>query len=252
MQRLEGARPSAPAKFRLSNFVAFILAALLLVPALLIAIPVHELGHALAAYFLGDRSVRYFGYLTLNPRRFLDPLGVIAVFVALVGWGRRVPVQPNRISTPAQHVIHELGGPVANLVVAIVLGLLWQLLGRMGMASSLTLSPGLLGAAIYVIVFLNLSMFAFQLLPIPGLDGWGVIEAIFRSRNARFFYNVNSRRQQIWIGCIVVIFLFQLFQGASLLSIVMTPFYLPASLISLGGCNGYGIPGFVGLHPCLL
>jgi Zn-dependent protease len=224
----------------LSNFVAFILAALLLVPALLIAIPVHELGHALAAYFLGDRSVRYFGYLRPNPLRFLDPLGVIAVFVALVGWGRRVPVQSNRISTPAQHVIHELGGPVANLVVAIVLGLLWQLLGRR-----------LLGAAIYVIVFMNLSMFAFQLLPIPGLDGWAVIEAIFRSRNARFFYNVNSRRQQIWIGCIVVIFLFQLFQGASLLSVVMTPFYLPASLISLGGCNGYAIPGFVGLHPCL-
>ncbi|MGH7762663.1 MAG: site-2 protease family protein [Candidatus Dormibacteraceae bacterium] len=236
----------------MTNFVAFLLAALLLVPALVIAIPVHELGHALAAYFLGDRSVRYFGYLTPNPRRFLDPLGVIAVFVALVGWGRRVPVQPNRISTPAQHVIHELGGPVANLVVAIVLGILWQLLSRSGMVSSLELSPALVGAAIYVIVFMNLSMFAFQLLPIPGLDGWGVIEAIFRNRNARFFYEVSSRRQQIWVGCIVVIFLFQLLQGASLLSIVMTPFYLPASLISLGGCAGYAIPGFIGLHPCQL
>ena len=236
----------------MSNFVAFLLAALLLVPALVIAIPVHEMGHALAAYFLGDRSVRYFGYLTPNPRRFLDPLGVIAVFVALVGWGRRVPVQPNRISTPAQRVIHELGGPAANLVVAVVLGLLWQLLTRMGMASSLALSPALLGAAIYVIVFLNLSIFAFQLLPIPGLDGWAVIEAIFRNRNPRFFFNVNTRRQQIWIGCIVVIFLWQLFQGGSLLSIVMTPFFLPASLISLGGCAGYAIPGFIGLHPCQL
>jgi Zn-dependent protease len=236
----------------MNNFVAFLLAALLLVPALVIAIPVHEMGHALAAYFLGDRSVRYFGYLTPNPRRFLDPLGVIAVFVALVGWGRRVPVQPNRISTPAQRVIHELGGPAANLVVAVVLGLLWQLLTRMGMASSLALSPALVGAAIYVIVFLNLSIFAFQLLPIPGLDGWAVIEAIFRSRNPRFFFNVNTRRQQIWIGCIVVIFLWQLFQGGSLLSIVMTPFFLPASLISLGGCAGYAIPGFIGLHPCQL
>ena len=188
----------------MTNFVAFILAALLLVPALLVAIPVHEMGHALAAYFLGDRSVRYFGYLTPNPRRFLDPLGVIAVFVALVGWGRRVPVQPNRISTPAQRVVHELGGPVANLVVAIVLGFLLRFLLRLGMPYSYDLSPGLFGAAIYVIVFLNLSIFAFQLLPIPGLDGWGVIEAIFRNRNARFFYNVNSRRQQIWIGCIVV------------------------------------------------
>ncbi len=224
----------------MSNFVAFLLAALLLVPALVIAIPVHEMGHALAAYFLGDRSVRYFGYLTPNPRRFIDPLGAIAVFVALVGWGRRVPVQPNRISTRPQHIIHELGGPAANLIVAVVLGLLWQLLTRIGMA------------AIYVVVFLNLSIFAFQLLPIPGLDGWAVIEAIFRNRNPRFFFNVSTRRQQIWIGCIVVIFLWQLFQGGSLLSLVMTPFYLPASLISLGGCAGYAIPGFIGLHPCQL
>lgn len=234
----------------MSQFVSFLLAALLLVPALLVAIPVHEMGHAAAAYALGDRSVRYFGYFTLNPRRFLDPLGVIAVFVALVGWGRRVPVQTNRINTTGQRVIHELGGPAANLVLAVVLGLLLQLLLRLGLPFSYDLSLGLVGAALYVIVFLNLSIFAFQLLPIPGLDGWGVIEAIFRSRNPRFFFRVNSRRQQIWIGCIVVIFLFQLFQGGSLLSLVMTPFYFPASLISLGGCHGYAIPGFNGLLPC--
>jgi Zn-dependent protease len=233
-----------------SNFVAFLLHALLLVPALLIAIPVHEMGHAAAAYILGDRSVRYFGYFSLNLRRFLDPLGVIAVFVALVGWGRRVPVQPNRISTTGQRVIHELGGPGANLIVAVVLGFLLQALVRFGLPASYDLSLGLLGAALYVIVFLNLSIFAFQLLPVPGLDGWNVVEAVFRNRNARFFYQVNTRRQQIWIGCIVVIFLFQLFQGANLLAVVMTPFFWPASLISLGGCAGYAIPGFIGLHPC--
>jgi Zn-dependent protease len=236
----------------MTNVLGFVLAALLLVPALLIAIPVHEMGHAVAAYILGDRSVRYFGYLTPNPRRFLDPLGVIAVFVALVGWGRRVPVQPNRISTTGQRVIHALGGPAANLVVAIVLGFLWRMLTGLGLGSTFELSPSLLGAALYAIVFLNLSIFAFQLLPIPGLDGWAVIEAIFRNRNPRFFFQVNSRRQQIWIGCIVVVFLFQLFQGASLLSVVMTPFYLPASLISFGGCGGYAIPGFIGLRPCPL
>src|SRR5207245_9935148 len=93
----------------------------MLVPALLIAIPVHEMGHAAAAYLLGDRSVRYFGYFTWNPRRFLDPLGVIAVFIALVGWGRKVPVQPNRISTMGQKVLYELGGPEAHLIAHVVL-----------------------------------------------------------------------------------------------------------------------------------
>src|ERR1700687_3962709 len=100
----------------MTPFADFLLLAVMLVPALLIAIPVHEMGHAAAAYILGDKSVRYFGYFSIDPRRFLDPLGVIAVFVALVGWGRRVPVQPNRINTTAQHVIFQLGGPVANPV----------------------------------------------------------------------------------------------------------------------------------------
>jgi Zn-dependent protease len=235
-----------------SAFVAFVLAALLLVPALLVAIPVHEMGHAAAAYFQGDRSVRYFGYFTLDPRRFLDPLGVIAVFIALVGWGRRVPVQPNRINTMRQRLVFELGGPAANLLVAIVLGILWRNLSAMGLQSTFTLSLGVLGAAIYAIVFLNLSIFAFQLLPIPGLDGWDVVETLFRSRNPRFFFNVSMRRQQIWIGAIVVVFLFQIFQHANLLQLVMSPFYAPASLISLGSlCSGYAISSLAGLYPCL-
>jgi Zn-dependent protease len=236
----------------MSGFLAFVLPAVLLVPALLIAIPVHEMGHAAAAYALGDRSVRYFGYFSLDPRRFLDPLGVVAVFVALVGWGKRAPVQSNRIKSPGQHVIHELGGPAANLLVAVALGFLLRAVLRLGIPISFSLSTGLIGAALFAIVFLNLSIFAFQLLPIPGLDGWNVIESLFRGRNPRFFVQVNSRRREIWVGCVVVIFLVQILQGGSALSYVMTPFYWPASLISLGTCVGYGIPGFLGLHPCPL
>ena len=235
----------------MSGFVAFVLAALVLVPALLVAIPVHEMGHAAAAYFQGDRSVRYFGYFTLDPRRYLDPLGVIAVFIALVGWGRRAPVQPNRISSVRQRLVHQLGGPVANLLVAIALGALWRFLTAMGLHSTFSLSTGLIGATLYAIVFLNLSIFAFQLLPIPGLDGWEVVETLFRNRNPRFFHNVYARRRDIWIGAFVIFFLFQLFQGGNLLALVMSPFYTPASLISLGQCSGYAIPGLAGLLPCL-
>lgn len=234
------------------SFFAFVVGALLLVPALLIAIPVHEMGHAAAAYLLGDRSVRYYGYFSVDPRRFLDPLGVIAVFIALVGWGRRVPVQSNRITTPMQKVMVELGGPAANLLTAIGFGIVLRLLFAAGLVPVIEPSANLVAAAVYVIVFLNLSLFAFQLLPIPGLDGWNIVEAIFRRRNPRFFYDVSARRREIWVGCVVVLFLFQLFQGQSLLSLVMTPFYEPASLISMGTCGGYGIPGFVGLFPCRL
>jgi len=234
-----------------NQFVAFLLSAVMLVPALLIAIPVHEMGHAAAAYLQGDRSVRYFGYFTLNPRRFLDPIGVIAVFVALVGWGRKVPVQPNRISTVRQRLVHALGGPAANLLVAIVLGVVLRALIAAGIHPSLTLSSGLIAYLVYAVWFLNLSLFAFHLLPIPGLDGWDVIEIIFRQRAPRFFFNASVRRREIWVGAVIVIFVGSLI-GFPVLSFVMTPFYKPASLISLGQCTGYGVPGFNALYPCLL
>ena len=224
----------------------------MLVPALLIAIPLHEMGHAAAAYLLGDRSVRYFGYFTWNPRRFIDPLGVIAVFIALVGWGKKVPVQPNRISTMGQKVLYELGGPAANLAAGLVFGVLLRFLVAAGVPIPAIGSPLEIAAyLVYAIWFLNLSIFAFQLLPIPGLDGWDIVEALFRNRNPRFFFSVSTRRREIWIGAIIVIFIGSVFR-VPVLSLVMSPFYTPASLISLGICTGYGVPGFNQLSPCLL
>ena len=236
----------------MSLFVAFVVGVVLLIPAIVIAIPVHEMGHAAAAYYLGDRSVRYFGYFTIDPRRFLDPLGVLACFLVLVGWGRRVPIQSNRITTPRQKVLYELGGPVASLATAVVLGLIYQGLTRFGVPTSFSLGPGLIGEVIYVIVFMNLSMFAFQLLPIPGLDGWNIIEAIFYSRNPRFFFDVHTRRREVWAGLFLVFVLASFLSHVNLLNYVMSPFFQPASLISMNTCIGYGIPAVSFLFPCLL
>jgi Zn-dependent protease len=235
----------------LTGLGIFLVSALMLVPALLIAIPLHEMGHAGAAYLLGDRSVRYFGYFTWNPRRFLDPLGVIAVFIALVGWGKKVPVQPNRISSTGQKILYELGGPAANLLAAVIFGVILRVLFGTGNEPSISSAIGIVTFLVKAIWFLNVSIFAFQLLPIPGLDGWDIVEALFRSRNPRFFFTVSTRRREIWIGAIIVIFIGSVFR-VPVLSVVMSPFYTPASLISLGTCMGYGVPGFNALEPCLL
>ncbi|HSS94310.1 MAG TPA: hypothetical protein VLR46_10010, partial [Candidatus Dormibacteraeota bacterium] len=133
----------------------------------------------------------------------------------------------------------------------IVLGFVLRALIAAGIPPSLTLSGGLFSYLVYAIWFLNLSLFAFHLLPIPGLDGWDVIETIFRPRNPRFFFNVSVRRREVVVGVVAVIIIGQ-FIGFPVLSVVMSPFYQPASLISLGRCAGYGVPGFNGLYPCLL
>src|SRR3989442_12890225 len=143
----------------------------------------------------------------------------MAVFVALVGWGKKVPVQPTPLTPMAQRLLSTPGGPAANLLAAIAFGLVYRALYSAGIHPGLTVS-GLVAYLVYAIVFLNLSLFAFQLLPIPGLDGWDVIETLFRSRNARFFFNASVRRREIWVGAGIVISVGSVL-GVPLLSILM-------------------------------
>src|ERR1700730_18193817 len=77
--------------------VVFLVGALFLIPALLLAIPVHELGHGLAAYAMGDPSPRNRGFFRPDPRRLLNVYGVVAVFLANVGWGNPIPVNEYRL-----------------------------------------------------------------------------------------------------------------------------------------------------------
>jgi len=235
-----------------SPLLAIIIGIALLIPAIAIAVPVHEMGHAAAAYLLGDRSVRYFGHFSIDPRRFLDPVGTLAIFLGLVGWGRRVPIQANRINTTGKKVLYELGGPAANLLVAIVVGqgVRAMLLG--GLHLSFDVVTGLLFGVIFVIVFLNLSLFAFNLLPIPGLDGWNIIETLLRGRFPRFFFEVHVRQREILAGLVLILILFQFFNRVNLLNPIMSPFFQPASLISIGACLPYGVPYISFLFPCLL
>jgi len=235
-----------------SPLLAIIIGIALLIPAIAVAVPVHEMGHAAAAYFLGDRSVRYFGHFSIDPRHFLDPVGTLAIFLGLVGWDKRVPIQSNRINTTGKKILYELGGPAANLLVALVVGQAVRAMLFAGLHLSFDVVTGLLFGVVFVIVFVNLSLFAFNLLPIPGLDGWNIIEALLRGRYPRFFFEVHVRQREIWAGLVLILILFQFFNRVNLLNPIMSPFFQPASLISIGACLPYGVPYINFLFPCLL
>jgi Zn-dependent protease len=231
--------------------VVFLIGCLFLIPAILIAIPVHELGHGLAAYAMGDASPRNRGLLRPDPRVHLNPYGVVAAFLANVGWGNQIPINEYRLRGVPGRLAYVLAGPAANLLVAVVFGLLVRLLVSQGghvIWSTLAQPPlWLLTTACYVVFFLNLSIFAFQLLPIPGLDGWRVVEALFRSRNPRFFFNVAANIQTIWIVCVLIVFLGPLLLRFSVLGAVVGIFFQPAATAILGTCTPY-----VSLDPCPL
>lgn len=228
----------------------FIVSTLFLIPAIVIAIPVHELAHSYAALWQGDTTPRRQGFMRWTWRTFYDPYGVAAALLLRVGWGVMAPVNEYRLRGAGGRLLWALAGPIANLVVAIPFGVAARVLVASLPADfqfrTFVQAPiSDLFYLVFAIYFFNLAMFAFNLLPIPGLDGWRVLEALFRSSRPRFFFEAQSRRREVW-GIAVVVVLLGSFIGLNLLGWVMSPFFHPASALIFGSCVAYP-----GLSPCL-
>ncbi len=231
--------------------VVFLIGSIFLIPAIFVAIPAHELGHGIAAQLCGDPSPRNRGFLRPRPMLFVNVYGVLAAILINVGFGSPIPVNEYRLQGVARKVIYALGGPLANLLLAIVFGVLLRTLVQNGalvpaFTTRIAAPLDYLGTLVYALYFLNLSTFAFQLLPIPGLDGWRVLEGIFRGTNPRFFFNAAAHQQTIWIACFALVFFGPLLLGFSLLGAAVGLFFQPSSDLIVGQCSGY-----TSLFPCL-
>ena len=233
-----------------ANPALWLITAIFLVPAAIIAIPVHELGHGFAAYRLGDPTPLNRGFLRPQLRPFIQPYGLVAVFLVNVGWTLPIPINEYRLTTLWKKLTYALAGPVANLLVAAIAAVAVRLLESAGGVST-PIPPApinLLTFAVYAIFFLNLSFAVFNLMPIPELDGWRILEGVFRNRYPRFFFDVSMRRQQIWMVIVLIVVLASFLPPhINLLDVAMAPLYHPLSALLLGRCAGY-----VSLHPCLL
>jgi len=139
-----------------------------------VSLCLHEFGHALAAFVCGDRSVRDKGYLTLDPLHYTDlqfSILLPLVFLAMGGIGLpggAVYVDVRALS-PLQRAIVSAAGPLATLAVMILLLAILH-----GAEGALAATPAL-RAALAFLAFLQLTALVLNLLPIPGLDGWGII-----------------------------------------------------------------------------
>jgi len=154
--------------------------------ALLLGITFHEFAHAWTANRLGDPTPRLNGRVTLNPLAHFDPIGGIMTLLAIVGlspigWGKPVPVNPYYLRYGRRGMmLTSLAGPLSNLVMAFVAALTLRLAwvaAPTGMARALTSSVGLWYLA-YNLVTLNVVLAIFNLLPIPPLDGFHILEGL--------------------------------------------------------------------------
>jgi len=146
---------------------------LFLIIILIFSIVIHEISHGAAANYLGDPTAKYAGRLTLNPIRHLDPIGSILVPLFLIilrspilfGWAKPVPINPYNFRDQKYGSAKvALAGPGSNLTVALVFGLVLRFFPEIAAIPGLTLMFS-------YIVYINILLAIFNLLPLPPLDG---------------------------------------------------------------------------------
>ena len=152
---------------------------------LLFAVSFHESAHGFVAMKCGDNTARDLGRITMNPLKHLDPIGSL-LFPAMLafsglpvfGWARPVPVSLRGVPHPRRaNLLVSAAGPLSNLLLAVFFGAIFAAMGGREIPSKeSSLYPLWLIVGLSVLV--NVSLAIFNLLPIPPLDGFGVVESL--------------------------------------------------------------------------
>lgn len=156
---------------------------------LVFSVVIHEISHGFVAERFGDDTARRAGRLTLNPIRHIDLFGsiILPLIMALIpggvvfGWAKPVPINPRNFKNPDRDTAWvSAAGPLSNITLAFIFGMLMRVLA----ATSVTTWSLALSGLFSIIVITNVALAIFNLVPIPPLDGSGVLFAFLpRSMN---------------------------------------------------------------------
>lgn len=170
------------------------------------ALPIHEVAHGYIASKLGDPTAKNLGRLNLNPLAHFDPIGTTMLILFGFGWAKPVPVNPyyfkNRKNGMA---LTALAGPVSNILLATACFAIYKALyyfAPMGTVLQIFLQ------VLNIIISINVGLAAFNLIPIPPLDGSKII-GFFMPMNVYYkFSNWFARYQQVFLyGLMAVLFI---------------------------------------------
>ncbi len=201
---------------------------------LLLAVSVHEAGHAWMSYKFGDDTAYMLGRVTLNPVAHTDPIGTLLIpiiafifgavgsglgSIPLIGWGKPTPVDPSKWERyKLANVMVSIAGVLANLILLIIGIGLAKILMTQGFTPADFFGGGNNPIVIFVsnLMFLNLSLFVFNLLPFPPLDGSKILST-FLPESAQPILDMLEQ-----FGFLILMFLIYI----GVFSIIIYPFRL--------------------------
>jgi Zn-dependent protease len=185
--------------------MAWFMDILITLPAILIGLSFHEFAHAFAADRLGDRTPKIQGRVTINPAAHIDPFGIIALIFIGFGWGKPVMVDNRNFKHIRRDgLIVDLAGVTMNLVLAIIFtGLLRLLINFQYDFMMNTSLGGIIIEMIFAIISINIVLMIFNLLPIPPLDGFGILTELFDLRKKEWYYQVYNNGFMILLALMI-------------------------------------------------
>lgn len=186
------------------------------IPALLIALTIHEYAHARVAVWLGDDTPKIMGRLTLNPIAHLDPFGLIMLWLFKFGWAKPVPINPNNFKNWRQGtILVSLAGPISNVMMAFFAAITYGVLAKMGVLSN-EVATVLNFTYSYNIIFA-----IFNLIPLPPLDGSKVLTNLLPVRQGYMLEKIEPYAPFILLGLVYL----------NIINVIITPFYNGLSFI---------------------
>ncbi len=192
-----------------SDARTWLLEEILTLPGIVIGLSFHEFAHAWMSDRLGDPTPRAQGRLTLNPLAHTDWFGFLCLILVGFGWGIPVIIDPRYYKHRRRdEFLVSIAGVVMNLLLACLFAFFMRLMIHSGIVlttagAGVTMAQILLDIFRYVVV-INVSLMAFNLLPIPPLDGFGIVTEIFNLRKYSWYEPLY--RNGFWILMILLIF----------------------------------------------
>ncbi len=167
---------------------------LLMIPGIIIGLCFHEYAHAKVAYKLGDPTPKMEKRVTVNPAAHIDPFGLITLLFVGFGWGKSVNINPyNFKNRRRDEFLVSIAGVCMNLILAIVFAVIYKLFA--GMTGAGLYSAGAMGyicQMIYYTISINVVLMLFNLLPVPPLDGFGIVTQIFNLERQPWYWTLYN------------------------------------------------------------